>query len=120
MKKEISWRKMSGLNSNNISNIKNESIRNNSNENNNNSSINNNKNNINDINNNITNNNNSKKNKKNEPEFIYKIHADNAHEFIMKSNLRLISNFDIFLIFIFTFLLSIFVINKIKFILNYI
>ncbi|KAG4103354.1 hypothetical protein H8356DRAFT_1644587 [Neocallimastix lanati (nom. inval.)] len=99
---------MSGLNSNNLNNIKGENIRTNSNENKSNTSINNQKNN----NINSRNNNNTKKNRKNEPEFIYKIHADNAHEFIMKSTSRLISNFDIFLILIFAILLILFIKKK--------
>ncbi|ORX88285.1 hypothetical protein BCR32DRAFT_263718 [Anaeromyces robustus] len=93
---------MSNLNTNNLNKLKNKSIMNKNNDN---------KNPINSQNNNDLNspiniiNNNLKKNKKNEPEFIYKIHADNAHEFIMKSTSRLISNFDIFIIIILTFLM---------------
>jgi len=96
---------MSSLNSKNI-NLKNKVLRNNI-ENNNKIPKNNQKNNY--INGNNTTNSTSctRKEKKNEPVFIYKIHADNAHEFIMKSKRRLISNFNIFLIIVMGFFLYI-------------
>jgi len=96
---------MSSLNSKNI-NLKNKVLRDNI-ENNNKIPKNNQKNNY--INgNNVANSTScTRKQKKNEPVFIYKIHADNAHEFIMKSKRRLISNFNVFLIIVMGFFLYI-------------
>ena len=94
---------MSSINSKNI-NLKNKVLRNNI-ENSNKIPRNNQKNNYTNGSNISNFNSCTRKQKKNEPVFLYKIHADNAHEFIMKSRRRLISNFNIFLILVMGFFL---------------